>query len=204
MFDSLYHVGGSIYVTNCLVINCSVKNIVNNEGRNGEFVNCTFANNTITDDGHIVYCNRGTDYQDHYFSSSNILVNCIFSGNRHVNGSSADLALWKNPTAADDGYCSLQLYNCLYTAGLENADLVDVFENVVQGRANFVAGLPKFPDAPYYSLRYGSAARNRGVNAGWMASATDMAGNARINDGTVDIGCYECYLPSEGTVFFFR
>jgi hypothetical protein len=79
-----------------------------------------------------------------------------------------------------------------------------VLLNVFQGKPHFVAGDAKFPDVPYYAIRYASGARNRGVNAAWMADATDMAGNARINDGTVDIGCYECYLPCEGTMVIFR
>ena len=95
--------------------------------------------------------------------------------------------------------------NCLYEA--TDPSLIDpdaVLLNVFQGKPHFVAGDAKFPDVPYYAIRYASAARNAGVNAAWMADATDMAGHARINDGTVDIGCYECYLPCEGTIVIFR
>jgi hypothetical protein len=211
VFDSVRNAGGAICVTNCLVVNCNVDFVINNEGNNGEFVNCTFAGNTIAANKAMINCNRGTDYQkkpgtndNRQFPGTNVLVNCLFSGNRFSNGNPADLALWKYTEETDFGYCSLQLRNCLYTEGVGNSAHADVKENLVQGLPHFVAGNAKFPGVPYYAIRYASAARNAGVNAAWMASATDMAGNARINDGTVDIGCYECYLPCEGTMVIFR
>ena len=41
-----------------------------------------------------------------------------------------------------------------------------------------------------------------GGSAAWMNSAVDLAGNARIFDDVVDIGCYECLLsaPSGMTI----
>ena len=209
VFDCVRNGGGAICVTNCLVTHCAVDHIINSEGHNGEFVNCTFADNVITNYRIMVQCAKGTDYQKkdngayRYFPSTNIIVNCLFSGNKYANGTDADLMLWKYTDETDFGRCSLQLVNCLYTAGIGNSEHADVLD-VVQGNPHFVAGDAKFPDVPHYAIRYASAARNAGANAAWMASATDMAGNARINDGTVDIGCYECYLPCEGTMVIFR
>ena len=211
VFDSVRNSGGAIYVTNCLVINCNVDHVVGNEGHNGEFVNCTFAGNTATAGRALVICNRGTDYKKksgtddyRYFPGTNVFVNCIFSGNRFTNGNPADLTLWKHTGETDYGFCSLQLRNCLYTKGVGDSTHIDARENVVQGLPHFVAGDAKFPGEPWYSLRYASAARNSGANADWMAAATDMAGHARILDGTVDIGCYECVLPCEGTLVIFK
>ena len=47
-------------------------------------------------------------------------------------------------------------------------------------------------------------ARNTGVNAALMDCAVDLAGNQRIFDGVVDIGCYECLitrLPGFSVIF---
>jgi hypothetical protein len=37
-----------------------------------------------------------------------------------------------------------------------------------------------------------------------MADGTDFLGNARLRDGKVDIGCYQCWLDPIGTVFSVR
>ena len=210
VFDCLRHTGEKLYVTNCLITRCVVNRLAQCEGYNATFVNCTFADNTIDNNGYVMKSERGTDYvkndkdEYRYFPGTNIVVNCLFSGNRFVNGNPADFAIWKNANETDFGYCSLQFYNCLYTEGVINYDHADVKENIVVGNPHFVAGYSKFPDAPYYSIRYASAARNAGANSAWTAAATDMAGNPRILDGTVDIGCYECVLPCEGTMLFIR
>jgi len=209
VFDSLRNGGTALCVTNCLVINCNVDRIINNDGRNVEFVNCTFADNTIVDNRTMVRCDRGTDYSKkenneyRYFPGTNVLINCLFSGNRFTNGNPADLTLYKYTDETDFGFCSLQLRNCLYTDGA-NLPYADVQENLVHGDPHFVAGDAKFPGAPWYSIRYASAARNVGANAAWMSAAVDLVGNPRINDSVVDIGCYECILQPEGTRIIFK
>ena len=205
VFDMLHHADFPIYVTNSLVVNCRVKYLVNNEGSFGEFVNCTFADNTIDDDGAIIYCNNGRDYSlNKYFPGTNVLVNCLFSGNRLANGSASDLYLKKLTAETDFGFCSLQLYNCLYTAGVLNLDQADVNVSLVHGSPRFVAGDARFPMVPWYAIKRTSAARNTGINSDWMVDAVDMAGTARVVDGTVDIGCYECNLPPRSMRIDFR
>jgi hypothetical protein len=34
-----------------------------------------------------------------------------------------------------------------------------------------------------------------------MEDGTDLAGNPRLRDGKVDIGCYQCWLDPVGMVF---
>ena len=57
----------------------------------------------------------------------------------------------------------------------------------------------KDPDHPY-SLKRTSPLRGLGAYADWMAEATDIRGEgfARADGTSVDIGCYQCWLPVVG------
>lgn len=203
VFDCLANLGGGIYATNCLVVNCKVQRIVNCAGADGEFVNCTFADNIIADADYTVQCGSGS-VNGQSWPGTIKFANCLFSGNKDADGDDVDLALYKSTDATDNGYCFLQFANCLYTAGLINQDKVDVWTNVQQGPAKFVAGNPEFPDEPYYAILRHSKAQNAGLNAAWMTSATDLAGRARILEDRVDIGCYECDIVSHGLMIVVR
>ncbi len=214
LFDCLHNAGGTIGVTNCLISGCSGFDcLFNNEGSTGSVVNCTFAGNTVSAAGRVLRVISGPHYQTvngvtseaYHVPAQAEIVNCLFAGNTRANGTAADLSMNVNDSATSIGTTECTLMNCLHEA--TDSTLIDpdaTLVNVFQGSPHFVAGDRRFPDVPYYAIRYASGARNRGVNAAWMADATDMAGNARINDGTVDIGCYECYLPCEGTMVIFR
>ena len=60
----------------------------------------------------------------------------------------------------------------------------------------------KDPDP--YSLRRSSPLRGWGLVLDWMEDGTDLAGNPRLRDGAVDIGCYQCWLDPVGAVFSIR
>jgi len=206
LLDCLRNVGAPLYMTNCLVSNCSVGRLVLNEGQYSEFVNCTFADNTIgvgvtAGLSYTIYNSPGAHGTSQiYYPSTNVLVNCIFSGNKYA-GNDMDLRLYKPETETDYGYCAIKMANCLYTTGLVGgANIDEGAETLVQGNPRFVAGDSKYPGLPYYSILYGSQARNAGVNAAWMSSAIDLAGNQRLFDDVVDIGCYECLLHQAGTI----
>lgn len=195
VFDALSNNGATLGVTNCLVVNCSVGRIVSLVGQSAFFANCTFADNMISNNGYTVYC-------DEYNSNSGVgsFVNCIFSGNKQADDTAADLKLWKSTS----GTCSLQFSNCLYTDGFINSEKADVFSNPVHAPAKFVAGSDEYPGRPYYALVRQSAARNAGLYASWMDSAIDLAGSARILEGAVDIGCYECLPLPPGLIIVVR
>ena len=67
-----------------------------------------------------------------------------------------------------------------------------------------VAGDPRFLNPPRgdYRLRGGSPCLNTGLNAGWMKAARDLAGNPRLRNGAVDLGCYES--QSDGFFLMLR
>lgn len=212
LFDCVRNSGGGIGVTNCLIHHCEIRRLVYAEGQTASIVNCTFADNIIPDNGHVLYGDQGTDYQKNaagtgyrYYPSTVVVENCLFAGNRWQTKGNADLAVRAYAAETDFGLCAMTLRNCVYEDVLQMSGTERiVLENLKKGAARFIAGDTRYPDLPYYALRYGSAARNAGLNAAWMTSATDLAGNTRIADGVVDAGCYECSLPNDGTLFLVR
>ena len=208
VFDSVYNGGDNCYVTNCLVRNCQVGRLVNNDGRRMEIVNCTFADNRLDagNSSHCVSCDRGTEYTSpyKYHVSSNVIVNCLFAGNA-IGSKAVGLESWVKPDATHEGIpCVTVVSNCLSDVTATFSGLHDGTETCLVGNPRFVAGDERYPDEPYYALRHASAARNRGVNQPWMTSAKDLAGRDRILEGTVDIGCYECDLPAIGAMLLLR
>ena len=195
VLDAISNNSSALGVTNCLVVNCAVGRIVNLAGQTADFANCTFADNTISNNGYTVYCDISNSN-----SGVGSFVNCIFSGNKQADDTAADLKLWKSTS----GTCSLQFSNCLYTDGFINSEKADVFSNPVHAPAKFVAGSDEYPGRTYYALVRQSAARNAGLYTSWMDSAVDLAGSARILEGAVDIGCYECLPPPPGLMIFVR
>ncbi|MGI6495049.1 MAG: hypothetical protein ACOX5G_02995 [Kiritimatiellia bacterium] len=58
---------------------------------------------------------------------------------------------------------------------------------------------------PKYMPRRSSVLRRNGAVLDWMdAAALDLAGNPRVEDGTVAIGCYQCAVPQDGTAVIVR
>ena len=68
---------------------------------------------------------------------------------------------------------------------------------------------PKFAkdsrtDAPYWSLLSKSPLIGKGDASTWTAEDVDLAGNLRLKDGKVDIGCYQCWLNPAGFMMIVR
>ena len=57
-----------------------------------------------------------------------------------------------------------------------------------------------------YSLQRRSKVRGLGLYQTWMASVNDIrgAGFPRANGTSVDLGCYQCWLPDVGFVLTYR
>ena len=197
VFDAVRNKGVSVAATNCLVHGCSVRFLVNSEGQNTSFVNCTFADNTLADDGYSARCTTGAASGTSYNSTAEF-INCLFAGNAYAAGNKADLAV-----SIADG-CSMAFVNCAYEDGMSGVTGATIV-SLRQGRARFAGLDPRFiAKAPYYTPCHSSVARNAGLNMDWMTVVVDLAGNGRINGDTVDVGCYESYLPAMGFVLSVR
>ena len=77
--------------------------------------------------------------------------------------------------------------------------------NLIVGRAKFTAGDPKYgDDVPSYMPRRGSPASKAGLWLDWMVGAKDLAGANMPFAAPVDLGCYQCTLPSLGLMMLLR
>ena len=134
------------------------------------------------------------------------VVNCVFWGNTAYDRVTArDISMGDQATT--DG---VRFSNCAY--GSSNVDgLNDYVDEVMYkfGVDGFGAS-PRFVEGEDaenpYALKTSSPLHNRGKVLGWMATANDIRGDgfARLRDGMVDIGCYQCWLRLPGFCISYR
>lgn len=203
------------WATNCLIENCACgdhgvcynygtryapgvmdKSV---EGARALFTHCTFADNTLHNNGGFFSGHSGKRPHPVTFEG------CILSGNKKKNGTEADISGYYVSTASQTHY-----RNCLYGAddgtfkGEDGLAWVDDGGLVSGTDPRFVAGAKKYPDAPYYALRPGSSVRGKGDATIFSDEDVDLAGNPRKRDGKLDLGCYQCWLDPIGAVLLFR
>ena len=211
VFSTATGAGG---LRNCLFQTNNVHIYIKNEtGSEVEIANCTFVGNEVSRamnlgnkdmaDGFLFYSFRGgTDPVNagNNLPSRNAIVNCVFMDNtRNNQRNDVNFYVTDNKVATP----AVNVFsNCVY----ETASFVynpAIQGNLIQRRMKFTAGEASYGDVPYYTPCRGSAAFDRGLTLPWMAEAVDLAGNPRLN-GTVDMGCYECWMPNTGTMFLIR
>lgn len=177
-------------IRNSLIDHCWITNVANHaafysNGNNPLYVeNCTIADNRF------YYTLRGY---------TNTPATAAFVNTALVRN-------YRGNTAIDlSGYESRAVYitnSYLCVKSLTQRPEIEHVEAHVMG-----AGWdPKFEgkgELPY-GLRRISALRTSGQVLDWMADATDLAGNPRLRDGKVDVGCYQCWLDPIGTMFSIR
>lgn len=150
------------------------------------FRNCLVADNRMSKAGNVgglqidsgtVTCESSTitDNHDIGIKGTCTLLNCI---------------VWNNVTEISGtisaSYCNIKDYAGAGSNGNLSQD-------------------PMFraPENGDYSLRSASPSVDTGLKQAWMATSTDLAGNARVIGPSCDMGCYECtILP--GTTFILR
>ena len=197
VISNIYMIADCRVMRNCLVTNCCWKigggNYVNSAVLTGPtdaevtIDNCTFADNVMY---HL--------YR-HYQDCSIVFRNCAFVRNRASIGGSAVDVRGMDATK----FC---FSNCVWNVSEASATRAEGF--VDSGNVALGAGAnPKFVetgDHPYSPKPSSPLVKNKGVKLDWMDDATDLAGNARLRDGKVDIGCYQCWLDPLGMMLLLR
>lgn len=196
--SGMYNVSSSPTISNCTFTGntTSVRGGgVTNSFASPVFINCIFSKNNVTQR------TGGGGGGMFNTSSSPVITNCTFSGNHAPEGGA--IAIWLSSPVITNTIIWGNTAN-YSTAGIDNRNSTpiitysDVQDGVISGTGNISAD-PKFVNAPGedYRLLSCSPAVNAGNNAANSAT-TDLDGNPRIYEGTVDMGAYE--LQAAATV----
>ena len=178
--------------TNCLFVGCTPSDSMffgyGAATMKSYLVNCTVVGNH-------------SGYMFTYFKTEDqplIVENCLFYGNTYQ-----DISCHPNQTTAT----AMRFSHCAYArSSIDEATLKSSYssDGSVYKLGVDIGADPKFmgekdPDHPY-SLKRTSPLRGLGAHADWMAEATDIRGEgfARADGTSVDIGCYQCWLPVVG------
>ena len=186
-FENTRHIRNSL-IDHCWITNAANHAVFYTTGNNPLYVeNCTIVDNTS------FLTLRG------YSGSTNTPATAAFVNTalvRNKKGTSVcDLSGYESPAV----YIT-NSYFCV-TALTQRAGIVNVDMHVMgEGWDPKFVGKGELP----YELRRASPLRTSGQVLDWMADATDLAGNPRLRDGAVDIGCYQCWLDPVGAVFSIR
>ncbi|HOF62643.1 MAG TPA: hypothetical protein PLM82_13805 [Candidatus Latescibacteria bacterium] len=174
--------------------------------------NCLFARNAVTN-GVVQHASNGGAF---YLVSkaSPVVESCTFVTNRANYCGGAIWARWAGVFS-----------NCVFAANLkeDETDATDWLQipaysccaDVTPSQAatyfstanGCVTGDPRLADIARddYTIASGqSPCVNAGVNQAWMVGALDLAGNDRILEGRVDMGCYEYKRTSWGLMVIVR
>ena len=199
--------GGAIYTSsnNCIVSNCTLLGNKAYYGGgtygSGQYYNCLIANNTANYYGgtyftsgdmsncHIVA--NQTLYSSSLNYSYGLVHNSLFWGNRSPN----------NPNAYQIN-TSTTYTHCAFEGNYpDNATMVGCFILSSENEGDLMSPLFVRPSvgagAEYalgndWTLQEGSILIDRGyIDSAIMLPSIDLAGNPRVQNGTVDVGCYE-------------
>ena len=206
-----YAGGGGINANNGSVVNCTVSGntayghwyasgggVYMTANAGGLIRNCLIAGNRAYTDRGAYTTNTGQG-GGVYFNSGGDLQNCTISGNSvdgdFSNGGGLSCGAYDqirntiisgNTATADNPVYSVNYYPNQYAP--------PTFDHCCStpqpaGVGNIASG-PGFVSGGY-RLDTGSPCIDTGTNQAWMATATDLDGNPRIANGTVDMGVYE-------------
>ena len=132
------------------------------------------------------------------------IKNSFFYGNNCRNDATAeaDVAAVATNLVSSFQNCILSVKNDKYAPGSGNY-------NYYSERATFnpgFVGAAKDPENPFAITRKSPAFEKAGIVEDWMATATDIRGEGfpRLRNGTVNIGCYQCWDVIPGLSLIIR
>ena len=194
---------GACHVTNCLVVGCAPSN--------GIYYNRTAV---INDGCDLVNCTVVSNNCWTLKNATNLtVVNCAFYASTNSTLSKAvDISFDdKNNTGMRySANPSVSFFNCYYGSLASNikdatgANALNGSGNEPESNPKFVAEKGKDIGVPYWALKASSPLRGKGLLLNYGPGDVDLAGNPRIRDDKVDIGCYQCWTPAPGLLLLFR
>jgi parallel beta-helix repeat protein len=192
--DGVQSYTSGVYGTNAATPQIRNSLIANNSGRDGggvsvssavELLNCTIVNNKATS-------SSLSSWGGIYTSSSSIVRNCIVAGNINYLGQIQPFTTASDSHRPAATYCVID--EAYSYGGTGNRIGSPLFKNptTLAGRTSVPGTADGLPAD--FSLQVASLGVNHGYNAYATALLTDIAGQPRIHDVNVDVGCYE-YIP---------
>ena len=179
------------------VLNCKFFDCAGSNGRYGGAVTVGNAGSVVRDCLFVNCVNTGTAGAISFYGAG-LVENCTIIGCRSTGTLTGcgGINVFNSPGTVRN--CIV--YGCENDAGPANinADKGIVVEYTAtaplfDGTGNILlSAMPKFADAANgdYSITAGTTI-DAGLNQSWMAYAPDLAGKARLQNGTVDMGAYE-------------
>ena len=178
-----------VAMTNSLVANShnSFTLFYNLTGQS-DWINCTIVSN--------VYVFAAGDQLQNVLNAKN----CLFYGNK-AGDDNVDIDGTASSVVSSFNSCILSAASDAYIPGSNNLNYY--------GSANFkpgFVGIDFDQENPYAITTRSPAYKKDGIVEGWMATATDIRGDgfARLRDGRVNIGCYQCWLKIPGFCLIVR
>ena len=202
-----------IRATNSLISRCSstkmygVRDATNagssytNKVMDAEFVGCTFVENispTYGISSKAINATNGLKFAD-----------CIFWGNSNL-WYVTDFDSYKDGDNYNPYWDKVSIENSSYkTLSVQHIPEFVCPETFFQCQDPKFVGLnPKvaarYPDEPYWALSYNSPLLGRGDASIFSAEDVDLAWRPRLNEGKVDLGCYQCWLVPPGMMMILR
>ena len=194
--SNIYMIGGCELMRNCLVTNCTWESIKGSYVNSAMFEpgfsvitsrveNCSFIDNYI----YLTARNYSTP------AKTISIVNSVFHSTRKGDRRDIDRL-----SAA-----YMVFSNCVYGTYNTGDAIAEGYgyagcTSIVDRAAYRFDGAEPHP----FELKRSSPLRGFGLVLDWMAEGTDYAGNPRLRDGAVDVGCYQCWLNPVGTVVSVR
>ena len=174
--------GGQMLLSECLIANNTASSYgggIYNYNSYGVIRNSTIVNNAVVNTGTVTQ-----DYGGGVYAYYNTMVNCIVWGNKSygdVSGIAGDS--YTASYIASDNACNGS-NNIILSVDNDESMLSPHFVN-----PSATVGYTDETDNVDWHLQQGSPCINHGVNS--VAGAYDLDGHARVQNDTIDLGCYE-------------